>query len=158
MLEVYVEGGGLPSLFFFNDTATTEIYTLSLHDALPICLALAAVFLAALLSRFGYFVAESTHTDETVAIDTNIAGNSATAVGTIDPCRRVNVGAVFDVDVVMLNVHDLGGFAFDFRYSGSIVHVTAVNVFMLLANERNSDVIDFTVNLTTPEDSDGTVT
>src|SRR3712207_7977038 len=28
MLRVY--------LFFFNDTATTEIYTLSLHDALPI--------------------------------------------------------------------------------------------------------------------------
>src|SRR5277367_5053371 len=24
-------------IFFFNDTATTEIYTLSLHDALPIC-------------------------------------------------------------------------------------------------------------------------
>src|SRR5260221_14572999 len=26
----------LSLLFFFNDTATTEIYTLSLHDALPI--------------------------------------------------------------------------------------------------------------------------
>src|SRR5205823_12381713 len=26
------------SLFFFHDTATTELYTLSLHDALPICL------------------------------------------------------------------------------------------------------------------------
>src|SRR3989304_3150851 len=25
------------AVFFFNDTATTEIYTLSLHDALPIC-------------------------------------------------------------------------------------------------------------------------
>src|SRR3989475_2223114 len=25
-----------PFFFFFNDTATTEIYTLSLHDALPI--------------------------------------------------------------------------------------------------------------------------
>src|SRR2546426_3479505 len=25
------------TFFFFNDTATTEIYTLSLHDALPIC-------------------------------------------------------------------------------------------------------------------------
>ena len=24
-------------MFFFNDTAPTEIYTLSLHDALPIC-------------------------------------------------------------------------------------------------------------------------
>src|SRR2546427_6661363 len=27
--------------FFFNDTATTEIYTLSLHDALPICMRVA---------------------------------------------------------------------------------------------------------------------
>src|SRR5256885_15844999 len=26
----------IPIFFFFNDTATTEIYTLSLHDALPI--------------------------------------------------------------------------------------------------------------------------
>src|SRR5258707_13447051 len=26
----------VPVFFFFNDTATTEIYTLSLHDALPI--------------------------------------------------------------------------------------------------------------------------
>src|SRR3712207_9182040 len=31
-------------LFFFNDTATTEIYTLSLHDALPICLPWLALF------------------------------------------------------------------------------------------------------------------
>src|SRR6266852_7652372 len=29
-----------PTLFFFNDPATTEIYTLSLHDALPISLGL----------------------------------------------------------------------------------------------------------------------
>src|SRR3989440_6459436 len=27
----------ISTFFFFNDTATTEIYTLSLHDALPIC-------------------------------------------------------------------------------------------------------------------------
>src|SRR3989338_8015111 len=27
----------MPSSFFFNDPATTEIYPLSLHDALPIC-------------------------------------------------------------------------------------------------------------------------
>src|SRR3712207_8434031 len=30
----------LSSCFFFNDTATTEIYTLSLHDALPISIPL----------------------------------------------------------------------------------------------------------------------
>ena len=29
-------GGGGGWCFFFNDPATTEIYTLSLHDALPI--------------------------------------------------------------------------------------------------------------------------
>src|SRR6202171_1340898 len=29
--------GNARALCFFNDTATTEIYTLSLHDALPIC-------------------------------------------------------------------------------------------------------------------------
>ena len=34
---VGVGGGGGGVVFFFNDTATTEIYTLSLHDALPIC-------------------------------------------------------------------------------------------------------------------------
>src|SRR3712207_7288608 len=32
-------------LCFFNDTATTEIYTLSLHDALPICEAVEVVLL-----------------------------------------------------------------------------------------------------------------
>ena len=31
-----VQTGYEPAGFFFNDTATTEIYTLSLHDALPI--------------------------------------------------------------------------------------------------------------------------
>src|SRR3954468_5331504 len=30
------EAGKAQGLIFFNDTATTEIYTLSLHDALPI--------------------------------------------------------------------------------------------------------------------------
>src|SRR5258708_40098015 len=35
-----------PPIFFFNDTATTEIYTLSLHDALPISKAILPVHLA----------------------------------------------------------------------------------------------------------------
>src|SRR5688572_32034220 len=42
-------------LFFFNDPATTEIYTLSLHDALPICqealLRLVALALGELLAE-----------------------------------------------------------------------------------------------------------
>ena len=35
-MSEYKERGGGGRGFFFNDTATTEIYTLSLHDALPI--------------------------------------------------------------------------------------------------------------------------
>ena len=38
-------GGGWGGGFFFDDTATTEIYTLSLHDALPIYLLLIFVSL-----------------------------------------------------------------------------------------------------------------
>src|SRR2546422_6141673 len=40
----------LLSLFFFNDTATTEIYTLSLHDALPILPSLLPVLAFSTLS------------------------------------------------------------------------------------------------------------
>src|SRR2546422_1266167 len=40
--------------FFFNDTATTEIYTLSLHDALPIsfCSAAAGVLASSFFAGF----------------------------------------------------------------------------------------------------------
>src|SRR5437899_11968753 len=38
LLVCQICGGASCIRFFFNDTATTEIYTLSLHDALPIFL------------------------------------------------------------------------------------------------------------------------
>src|SRR6266536_3606209 len=40
-------------IFFFNDTATTEIYTLSLHDALPILSAGRLTPLTSLLAAIG---------------------------------------------------------------------------------------------------------
>src|SRR5258708_29561509 len=42
-------GASSSFLFFFNDTATTEIYTLSLHDALPISLAISTITLHELI-------------------------------------------------------------------------------------------------------------
>ena len=36
VVEREIEERDMMFFFFFNDTATTEIYTLSLHDALPI--------------------------------------------------------------------------------------------------------------------------
>src|SRR2546423_11233701 len=55
--------------FFFNDTATTEIYTLSLHDALPIFLDVFDDFLAlvgfdAALNRDDLFHRSEEHTSE----------------------------------------------------------------------------------------------
>src|SRR3989442_7159934 len=48
------------SFFFFNDTATTEIYTLSLHDALPILMLEDKEFLASVaeLIRENHLTAE----------------------------------------------------------------------------------------------------
>src|SRR2546425_8685423 len=48
-----VEHPGNVVFFFFNDTATTEIYTLSLHDALPILLEPARAFAADVRGRVG---------------------------------------------------------------------------------------------------------
>src|SRR5256885_16368090 len=48
------------SFFFFNDTATTEIYTLSLHDALPIYLVV-EVEAAVAVEAFGLFAEEQVH-------------------------------------------------------------------------------------------------
>ena len=36
-MSIFCRWKAFCTFFFFNDTATTEIYTLSLHDALPIC-------------------------------------------------------------------------------------------------------------------------
>src|SRR3712207_8526242 len=56
------------SFFFFNDTATTEIYTLSLHDALPILDQQndyrASRTLERLLPRVRAELGEATHTPE----------------------------------------------------------------------------------------------
>src|SRR6266705_95628 len=48
------------SFFFFNDTATTEIYTLSLHDALPICAVMAFIRSPDCLAEFIAWVSNRT--------------------------------------------------------------------------------------------------
>src|SRR5258705_8821497 len=56
-----------PSFFFFNDTATTEIYTLSLHDALPISLSDYTKHLEFEVvgsARFGFVPRSEEHTSE----------------------------------------------------------------------------------------------
>src|SRR5256886_8173644 len=54
------------TFFFFNDTATTEIYTLSLHDALPIYKVLQ--ILINLLRNAKYALDESKRTDKKITV------------------------------------------------------------------------------------------
>src|SRR5271165_7558906 len=66
--------------FFFNDTATTEIYTLSLHDALPISIATNA-------TASHRFVVQAANTTGTTA---NALTNNAVLrlLFSVHPCRR----------------------------------------------------------------------
>src|SRR5256884_1158203 len=79
----------MSSFFFFNDTATTEIYTLSLHDALPI----------SALDAQGN-VATGFGSNVTVAIGTNpgsgtLAGTTVvTAVGGVATFANLSINKV----------------------------------------------------------------
>src|SRR2546422_1668195 len=78
------------SFFFFNDTATTEIYTLSLHDAFPISIVNTGA------SEFGATLAQLVeHVTENHGVPSSILGGR-----TIFPraplewkCSRINLGA-----------------------------------------------------------------
>src|SRR3712207_7105563 len=93
--------------FLFNDTATTEIYTLSLHDALPIYGQ--AVCVLAAVEGAGVAVADrdKAAADETIAL----AGDGAIApvadVADPEDCERVvaaSAEALGGLDGVVLNV------------------------------------------------------
>src|SRR6266436_4245504 len=72
--------------FFFNDTATTEIYTLSLHDALPISLGRSyrdiedhsGVMLPVRSARCRYL--RGAHYDDAVAIETGVVTRTRAGV------------------------------------------------------------------------------
>src|SRR5256885_15973687 len=64
----------MTGFFFFNDTATTEIYTLSLHDALPISPAL----MSAGVGQSGGAGSNGTMRMEMEWDVTNFAGSAAT--------------------------------------------------------------------------------
>src|SRR6266496_6005890 len=90
-------------VFFFNDTATTEIYTLSLHDALPISLPTILSSFASSLkdlrdSRLGQAVTRL-RTEDDLPISLTVGGSIALAIVlTLLPQVGVNLlGAVLIV-------------------------------------------------------------
>src|SRR5438552_11838821 len=93
-------------LFFFNDTATTEIYTLSLHDALPICRREAAV-IRFRISEFGFricrirLVRSEEHTSELQSPDHLVCRlllEKKKKQGPPDDCQHRRVQEPFEPD------------------------------------------------------------
>jgi len=74
--------------------------------------------------------------------DDGIADNTATSLGTIDPCIGVRKGATFDVDIFMTDLIDLKVWNVAFRYNPSVVNVVDRDVQMLLADSAASQVKD----------------
>src|SRR3712207_9545837 len=82
-------------VFFFNDTATTEIYTLSLHDALPI-------YAANAIKQYGVGVKCATITpDEARVKEFNLKKMWKSPNGTI---RNILGGVVFREPIICRNV------------------------------------------------------
>src|SRR5687767_15857448 len=87
--------------FFFNDTATTEIYTLSLHDALPIFDGIITTIMATIQriniigSREGSrnrrrLKANQTGKKFRVGIKSNISTNRNNLISGVDRCIHLN--------------------------------------------------------------------
>src|SRR5579871_5353647 len=88
--------------FFFNDTATTEIYTLSLHDALPISGRDVAGGLPGVGQRDVVAVGKK---DEIVNVEFLIGGKYSGSVGNeIDLLQRIQVAVGDDRVPGVLNV------------------------------------------------------
>src|SRR5260370_22902769 len=87
--------------FFFNDTATTEIYTLSLHDALPICSHLWA-------DRFDGSLEDVFELQDRVAID--VAGVIAPALQAAE-MRRSSERPTRDLTAYDIYLRALAAFA-----------------------------------------------
>src|SRR5258708_35299296 len=89
--------------FFFNDTATTEIYTLSLHDALPICrrtLHFTREVETAIYNTLPHNLASLLHHHPLRCPAAFIGGRASAEMrqGGMDPTRRITRGRVVMLD------------------------------------------------------------
>ena len=66
-------------------------------------------------------------------VDTDVAGNGATTVDTIQRCRRIE-GETFEVDVVVYDVTGLGSFRLSFHFDGTYVEFVDADVDYLLTS------------------------
>ena len=114
----------------------------------PIWVGLVSAIVLAFICGGIYAFNERSHVaeaqlDTIVGVDANPAGNTATSLGTINSCISVNLDDVFYIDVIVMDVTNLNSYDGSFRFDGSIVEVTGVDVQYLLATAPGSAVTDY---------------
>lgn len=141
---------------------TPAIKTLGLRTA--ICgLSLLAMVIAALAfaTLYGDTTTPSVQAAGiTLGVDVTTDGNTASALGTIDNCRRVEVGNDFDVDLFVSDVPGLQGFDIYVGFDESLLQMTNETPYMVIG--PNASVIDpvyhqyfLSVGGTTPKSGSG---
>jgi hypothetical protein len=78
----------------------------------------------------------------TVGVDADPTGNTATSLGSIDPCVSVDKGATFDIDLIVTNVEDLRGWEVYFSFDDNVVTVVDLDVEMFQAVDEGSSVFN----------------
>lgn len=80
--------------------------------------------------------------DITLGVDVETAGNDASTLGTIESCKRVNVGASFDVDLYITDVSGLRAWEYYLAFDSTKIHVTAQDFQMVKGFDASDPVPD----------------
>src|SRR3990172_6618045 len=129
--------------------------TLRLYAA---ALAFALVSLVVLTSARAVFATQSNSTIGLLALDANVQDNTATSLGPIEGCARVETGAQIDVDYVVDSVPEdrpIIAFEVELRYDPQLVEPVALDHKLLLAGAGSYS--PFTALTDALPDSDGTL-
>jgi hypothetical protein len=78
----------------------------------------------------------------TLGVDVTTDGNTASALGTIDNCKRVEVGNDFDIDVYITDVIGLQGWEAYFAFDGSLLTLTGQQQMMIAGFAASGPVPD----------------
>src|SRR5258708_32673598 len=116
----------LSFFFFFNDTATTEIYTLSLHDALPISNSAEGMYNAAAdaASNMAIHVAGSALQMQQQVIR-DVSTTESTASTLVDSLRDDVIGKFSDMDTLAKQYWaDVANYILDHPIQGDIDFTT----------------------------------
>lgn len=104
--------------------------------------ALAIAGLAVVLPGAAHTPTTALAADTTLGVDVDTNGNDGSTLGTIESCKRVNVGASFDVDLYIADVSGMRGWEYYLAFDTSKIHITAQDFMMVKGFDASDPVPD----------------